>query len=165
MVGASAAAALPRVNLANVAMLRLAASVAAAGLAGALEGGSVNSAVLGGAEPAGAAGGLDGAVRRAEAVLGDYHWDRRSRLALLHAFAQAGHAGRFDDFLAAEQATFGIAAVLAEMTTTGDVAEPQFREPLAHLYATVGNAQGYRSDVFVGAVNAVLRSVDKGEVP
>jgi hypothetical protein len=167
VVGASASAALPRVNLASVAMLRIAASAVAPGLAGALEGGAaqVNGAVVDNAEPGGAAGGLEGAVRRAEAQLAAYHWDRPARLALLHAFAQAGRAGRFDDFIEAEQATFGIAAVLAEMTAAGDVAEAQFREPLAHLYAAVGKAQAYRSDVFVGAVNAVVRSVDRGEVP
>jgi len=162
VTGASAPAALPRVNLAGIAMLRIAAGVAAPGLVGPLQGdvALVNAAVDGG----GAAGSLDGAVQRAETQLSSYHWDRPSRLALLNAFAAAGRAGRFDDFIAAEQATFGIAAVLAEMTAAGDVAEAQFRGPLANLHVAVGKAQAYRADVFVGAVNAVVRSVDQGEV-
>ncbi len=141
VTGASAPAALPRVNLASIAMLRIAAGVAAPGLVGPLQGdvGQVNAAVDGG----GAAGSLDGAVQRAETQLSSYHWDRPSRLALLNAFAAAGRAGRFDDFIAAEQATFGIAAVLAEMTGAGDVAEAQFHGSLANLYAAVGKAQAW----------------------
>ena len=166
VVGASASTALPRVNLASVAMLRIAASVAAPSLAGGLEGGAsqVNGAVSGGAEvPAGAAGGLDGAVRRVETQLATFRWDQAARMALLRAFAQAARSGRFGDYLEAEQATYGVASVLAEMTGVGAVPETQFHQPLANLYAAVSQPQAYRPDAFTTALNAVVQSVERGD--
>lgn len=166
VVGASASNALPRVNLASVAMLRIAASVVAPSLAGSLEGGAsqVNGAVSGGAEvPAGAAGGLDGAVQRVESQLATFRWDQAARVALLRAFEQAARTGRLGDYLDAEQAAYGVASVLAEMTTAGAVVEARFHQPLANLYAAVGNPQAYRSDMFTNALSAVVQSVDRGD--
>ena len=147
-------------------MLRIAASVAAPGLAGGLEGGAsqVNGAVSGGAEvPAGAAGGLDGAVRRVETQLATFRWDQAARMALLRAFAQAARSCRFGDHLEAEQATYGVASVLAEMTGVGAVPEAQFHQPLANIYAAVSQPQAYRPDAFTTALNAVVQSVERGD--
>ena len=95
--------------------------------------------------------------------LATFRWDQAARVALLRAFEQAARTGRLGDYLDAEQAAYGVASVLAEMTAAGAVVEARFHQPLANLYAAVGNPQAYRSDMFTNALSAVVQSVDRGD--
>jgi hypothetical protein len=155
---------LPHFNDANAIMLHAIALRVAPDLAASLQADvrSLHQALSTGAgRPAAPAQRIAQTAARLGDVLAAHDFSRDDMRAMIAALAQAGGAGDFSDYAAAEQATMAFASIIYTLKMDGDADGGRYaalRAALEQCYTATKTQDAYNPAVFATAAQAVLQA-------
>ncbi|HSA82828.1 MAG TPA: multiheme c-type cytochrome [Geminicoccaceae bacterium] len=150
-----------RFNDANLIMLRVAAGVVAPELGKELEwrGRALHQATRASAAKwTAAANELRAVAQQAVEVFAQHDFTEQDLSALLVALVKEGERGEYIDYVAAEQNTMAIGAVLTSMLETGAISAEEYEpveQVMADLYAAVAKDEQYRPSTHLAALRRV----------
>jgi Cytochrome c554 and c-prime len=153
-----------RFNDANLIMLRVAAGVIAPELAKELEwrGRALHQASrASAAEWTAAANELRATAQQTVEVFAQHEFGEQDLRGLLDALVKEGERGEYIDYVAAEQNTMAIGAVLTAMLDTGAMSQEEYgqiEQVMADLYAAVAKDEQYRPSVHLTALRQVWKA-------
>jgi len=155
-----------RFNDANLIMLRVAAEVVAPPLAEELRrrGRALHQASQAGeAQWQAAAQGLHATALEAVDLFARHEFSEAELRALLDALVREGERGEYIDYVAAEQTTMAMGAILSAMADAGWISEAEYQEVeklMTDVYAAVEEDERYRPSAHLGALQRL-----KGAAP
>jgi len=158
----------PRLNDANLVMLRLIAERIAPGTGKELteRGLALHQAATKSREAmAEAARALKEVVSSMVPMLDQHQFGREDLRALLDTVAGGGLRGDEFDYAAAEQSAMALSAIIHTMKNTGAVDEKQFQAldaALNRVYEAVNKADGYKMQAFLAALAEFRRAIPSG---
>jgi hypothetical protein len=158
----------PRLNDANLVMLRLIAERIAPGTGKELteRGRALHQAATRGREAmAEAARALKAVVSGMVPMLDQHQFSHEDLRALLATVAEGGLRGDEFDYAAAEQSTMALSAIIHTMKNTGAVDEKQFEAlntALNRVYEAVNKADSYKMSAFLAALAEFKRAIPNG---
>lgn len=156
----------PRLDDANIRMLRIAASQADASLASRIERDLAalhRAAAQGRGALVGASAQMRDTAREAVSIIAAHDYSGAEMRAVMRAVAGAGAEGRFADYASAEQAALALDSTLAAMSEKGqldDAAYDRISAALDPVFKAVESDEGYSPPRFASAMQAFRAAIE-----